>query len=212
MACKSAAPKAGREHQNLRPCSLENKGEQVQEEEGVHSVTVSCGSESIHQDIQHARVAEGPSPLFGAPRILKPHEIQLFFSSGINTIFSKCLHQNLVFYPSNLKKEARPVPPIATFFTAVIPYAWPFTRPKSVLSSLSSREAVCKTWHVQVFCPLVNHENSHLNGTAHESVVFDLGAHDVEKLLLLFLVVRPVPRSGDVENFRDAASEVDLAN
>ena len=62
------------------------------------------------------------------------------------------------------------------------------------------------------FCQFVNHEIYHLNGAAHESVVFDLGAHDVEKLLLLVRIVSPVARGGDVEYFRDAAGEVDLAN
>ena len=170
-----------------------------------------CRSSSIHQ---HARVTKGPCPLFGAPRILQPHEKQLFFSSEMRVIRSKWLHtSDTLLHPPNLKRDARPVPPMDTFFTAVIPYAWPFTRPKSVLSSISSREAICKTWHFDLaFRHFVNHEMDHLNGAAHESVVLDLGAHDVEKLLLLVLVVSPVARGGDVEYFRDAAGEVDLEN
>ena len=110
-------------------------------------VLVSCGSSSIHQ---HARVTKGPSPLFFAPRILQPHEEQLFISSGMRVILSKLPHtSDTLLYPQDLKRDVRPVPAMGTFFTAVIPYEWPFTRPWSVLSPQSSREAVCKTWHVQ---------------------------------------------------------------
>ena len=80
------------------------------------------------------------------------------------------------------------------------------------LLPLLARSSLQKMARSTFLSPCQPFKNSHLNGAAHEGVIFDLGAHDVEKLLLLFLVVSSVPRSGDVENFRDAAGEVDLAN
>ena len=52
----------------------------------------------------------------------------------------------------------------------------------------------------------------HLDGAAHEGVVLDLGAHDVEELPLLLGVVGLVTRLGQVEHLRHAAREVHLGD
>ncbi len=55
------------------------------------------------------------------------------------------------------------------FLTAVIPYACPFTRPKSVLSSASSGFVGCENQNIisRVFSP----KETYMDCTAHQGVV-----------------------------------------
>ncbi len=46
---------------------------------------------------------------------------------------------------SYLKREDRLADPTGTFLTAVMPYAWPFTRPKSVFCSISDESPTYNT-------------------------------------------------------------------
>ena len=94
---------------------------------------------------------------------------------------------------THLKKVLRLVSPSGILLTAVIPYAWPFTSPSSVLCSISSSLLALRAnfkWSDIIFVhQMITHFFSYSDCGTHECMVLQFLQQCLEEFLFTFRVV-----------------------